>query len=479
MPTTNVPAPTFGPTGFSAPLESQVLAGIQADINAAFGGNLNPGLTTPQGQIASSIAAIVGNVNDTFVFYASQVDPAFAMGRMQDGIGRIYFIERNPSQPTILQVLCAGAGGTPIPAGALCVDPSGNNWACLVSGTIGAGGNVTLPFGCIALGPVPIPGSLTISQAVIGWDSASAVSGVVGVNTESRAAFESRRQLSVAQNSIGSLPSVRGAVLNVPGVTDAFVTENPNTTPLTVGSGQGAFTLAPNSLYVAAVGGADAAVAQAIWTRKAPGCGYNGGTTVVVQDTNSGYAPPPPQYNVTFERPPFLSLVFAVNLVASPTVPSSAAALVQAAISSAFGGGDGGPRATIAGTILATRFISPIAALGTWAQVRSLQIGSINAPDAMFTGTLTGGTLTVSAMTSGVIAIGQTVKDGSGAIMPGTTITAFGSGIGGVGTYNVSIPQSPGALSPIFSFFADENEVDAGIAQMPSVAPNDIVVTVT
>ena len=53
---------------------------MQADINAAFGGNLNQALNTPQGQLASSIAAILGNVDDTFAFYTSQTDPAFALG---------------------------------------------------------------------------------------------------------------------------------------------------------------------------------------------------------------------------------------------------------------------------------------------------------------------------------------------------------------------------------------------------------------
>ena len=47
--TTSVPQPTFGPTGYIIlPAESAILTGVFADINAAFGGNLNPGLTTPQ-----------------------------------------------------------------------------------------------------------------------------------------------------------------------------------------------------------------------------------------------------------------------------------------------------------------------------------------------------------------------------------------------------------------------------------------------
>src|SRR5258708_4826345 len=153
MATTNVPKPQFTPTGFVVPDESAVLTGVQQDINSAFGGNLNFGTTdgsptnpTPQGQLSSSMAAIVGNANDTFLFYSTQTDPAFAEGRFQDAIGRIYFMERIPSLPTTLQVQCIGAVGTPIPAGAQIVDSGNNIYVCLASGSIGTSGSVILTF---------------------------------------------------------------------------------------------------------------------------------------------------------------------------------------------------------------------------------------------------------------------------------------------------------------------------------------------
>ncbi len=47
--TTNVPQVTWGDTGFQIPTTAQVLAGVEEDINSAFGGNLNMALDTPQG----------------------------------------------------------------------------------------------------------------------------------------------------------------------------------------------------------------------------------------------------------------------------------------------------------------------------------------------------------------------------------------------------------------------------------------------
>ena len=59
---------------------------------------------------------------------------------------------------------------------------------------------------------------------------------------------------------------------------------------------------------------------------------------------------------------------------------------------------------------------------------------------AVVTGAISGTTLTVSAVTSGTLAIGQ-VLTGTG-VTAGTTITALGTGTGGIGTYTVSATQT-------------------------------------
>ena len=71
--------------------------------------------------------------------------------------------------------------------------------------------------------------------------------------------------------------------------------------------------------------------------------------------------------------------------------------------------------------------------------VASTAINSVASP-AIVTGAISGTTLTVSAVTSGTLKIGQTIE-GSG-VTDGTIITAFGSGSGGAGTYTVSASQT-------------------------------------
>ena len=108
---TFVPPPVFGTLGFQAPSGPAILAGVQADWAAAFNAALNFNLNTPQGQLVSSEAAVIANVYALFTYFASQCDPAYAQGRNQDAIGRIYFLTRNPAEPTTLQVNWIGAAG--------------------------------------------------------------------------------------------------------------------------------------------------------------------------------------------------------------------------------------------------------------------------------------------------------------------------------------------------------------------------------
>lgn len=77
-------------------------------------------------------------------------------------------------------------------------------------------------------------------------------------------------------------------------------------------------------------------------------------------------------------------------------------------------------------------------------------IGGGGTIGAVFTGSISGFTLTVSALTSGGLALGQTIS-GSG-VTAGTRITSFGTGAGGnarpLGTYTVSNSHTP-AVGPI------------------------------
>ena len=55
---TYVPHPVFGTNGVTVPQESEIIAGLEAMFQGAFGGDINLSPATPQGQLIASIAEI-------------------------------------------------------------------------------------------------------------------------------------------------------------------------------------------------------------------------------------------------------------------------------------------------------------------------------------------------------------------------------------------------------------------------------------
>ena len=370
--TTSVPAPTMTDAGFVAPAESDILAGVLADMNAAFGNVLNTDLSTPQGQLAMSLTAIVGDAYDQMLALFNGVDPERAWGRMQDAIGNLYFITRKPATATVVTCQCVGAAGTVVPQGTLVQDGSANTYAADGSITLDATGAGEGTFSCTLTGAVECPPrSIGVYQSVVGLTSVTnAAAGVTGVAVEGRQAFELRRQQTVAHNAMGPLDALAGEVLSVPGVSDVYVTENSAAEPVTTGG----VTLPPHSLYVCVNGGVDADVALAIVRKKPPGCASVGTSTVVVVDPNAAYAKQP-EYTVQFTRAQPVPVYVAVVLSAGVDVPSTAMGDVQAAIVAGFAGATGAQRVPIGGTVYASSFYTSVGAVGTWVKIVGVTVG--------------------------------------------------------------------------------------------------------
>jgi hypothetical protein len=165
--------------------------------------------------------------------------------------------------------------------------------------------------------------------------------------------------------------------------------------------------------------------------------------------------------------------VFRVVVTDNAGVPADGVAQIRAAILATFTGTDGGQRAKIGATIFAGRYYGGVTGLGAWAQIVSIDVGSANAAAAKVTGAVAGSTLTVSAVASGALAVGQ-VLQGSG-MAPGTLIIGLGTGTGGTGTYTVS-PSQTVASTALTAVSPSANSTPVNIDQAPTLIAPDIIV---
>ena len=380
--TTNVPAITWVNGSPVLPAELDILSGVQEDINTAFGGGVNPSLQTPQGQLAQSETALIGQKNNEIAYIANQVNPAFASGIWQDAIGYIYFITRIPGAGTVVQATCTGAVGTVIPAGAVAQDTSGYLYSSVSAATIPASGFVTIEFQNETQGPIACNiGALSnIYTAIAGWDTiTNTTAGALGNYVESRADFEARRAASVAGNAVNSLQSIYGAVASLANVIGVLVVDNPSNG--TVNYGPTSYPLAPHSVCVSVAGGTSSDIAQAIWGKKPPGCNYNGNTSVTVYDNN--YSTPVP-YTVTYLTPTSVPVYFNVNIKNSSLLPANITTLVQNAVIQTFNGLDGsGPPVSIGSTSYSGRYYANINAISPNVNVIEVYLGTSASPTTL------------------------------------------------------------------------------------------------
>lgn len=385
MSNSSVPLPTLGPNGFVSPTEAAILTAVQSDMSQAFGGNLNPALNTPQGQLASSTAAIIGGCYDQFIELVNQVDPQYATGRMQDAIANIYFLQRDPARPTIVLAQCTGLPGTVIPINSQAIATDGTIYLTNYAATIESFGAIAIYFHASTPGAIacPIDALNSIRVAVPGWDSVlNPTAGVIGADVESAADFAYRMQQSVAVNATGSLPSIYAALFNVADVLDVYCTENVTDDQVVIGDQ----TLAPHSLWACVAGGAQDDIANAIWRKKSVGCNYNGNNPTIVYDM--AYEIPRPQYTVNWWTATPTPIKFIIRIVDSIYLPADAVALIKAAIIASFSGSDGGQTARIGSTLYASRYYAPVLAVakpGSSIEILSLYLGIVTATESAIT----------------------------------------------------------------------------------------------
>lgn len=359
----HVPPIRFTPQGLQIPTETEVLNGVLADFNDAFGGSLNLNLETPQGQLASSLAAVIADKNNVIAELVNQIHPEYAEGVMQDAIAQIYFLQRKHATDSAVVCEFVGLPGTQIPQGFIVQDAAGNQWALQQEIGIPIGGKVNGTL--IAAGQIEAHAHSVnvVYQALVGLDRVdNPHPAVPGRAEESRAEFAERRRRSVAINAHGTPQAVYANVFALDGVRDVYVIDNPKGQNVQAGATN--YTLKPHSIYVAAVGGDDTAVAEAVLRYAGSGCDFNGNTEITVYDHS--YNDPKPAYQVAFMRPNELPVYFRIKIERGAFIGADAA--IKQAVINAFKG-------RIGANLYAIGYVAPVVKAVPNVHVLDVEIG--------------------------------------------------------------------------------------------------------
>lgn len=332
---------------------ADILEAVQEEFKKCFGNDINLDPSSPQGQLISSLAAMIALKNTEILKVANQFNPLTAQGVFQDALGKIYFLERKVAQPTIVHCTCKGLSGTVIPVRALVQSADGTRFYAANESIIDESQSISVEFICEKDGAVEVaPHTVNkIITVVSGWDTVdNKNAGILGNINETQAEFERRRYKSVAKNAHGTVASLYGALADLGSVIDVVVLENTGNETIS----KAGVEIDGHSVYISVVGGTDAEIANVLYHKIDCGCGTTGDVPVthIASDFhNATYV-----YNIN--RPAELPVYINVKIKQTDKTQATVIDDIKNAVVQNFNGLDnsGNARVKMAETLYSSRF---------------------------------------------------------------------------------------------------------------------------
>ena len=363
----------FTENGIEIADASDIASAVMALFSAAFAiqnKTLNTSYTTPQGQLATSFAAIINNKNIDFLRICNNFDIDKATGVWLDALCALFNIYRKEAVPTTVSCVCTGLSGTVINGmnelePSKVADAEGNVYVCQTTTTIPAGGSVTVTFQNEVGGAIACPTNTVTSivTTISGWDTVNNPNaGVVGSDTETDAELRKRYKEFVNNNASGTIGSLVSAVLGLDGVLDCVGAENPSGASISVGG----YTINANTYALSVLGGTGSDIAAAMWEKHSMAT-QTGNTTVTYTDPDTNVS-----YNFSIVRPTELAYYFKVTLANEASLPVDIADQVKEAIYQDFYDN----RVKINSTTYASRFFNAVNSLANNIEIVSIEMAS-------------------------------------------------------------------------------------------------------
>lgn len=285
------------PTGFVVQTTDDFEALLLQAEQAAFGAGVNASSSSIFGQLNSIMADQFSEMSEVLNDLSNSFNPETATGAALDALCAITGVIRLAATYSKVTLTVNLNAGVTLPIGRV-VSAAGNpsvKFTTIAAVNNPGGSPASFPVDAWATvtGPVfAAAGSLTtIETPVTGWNSSTnALDATLGTDLETDSALRIRRQATLQASGSANAQAIRADVLEVPGVTQAAVFENP--TDITDGAG-----VPPHAFEVVVQGGADLDIANAIWGSKPIGIATYGSVTQPIIDYTGT------SQNVKFSRP--------------------------------------------------------------------------------------------------------------------------------------------------------------------------------
>lgn len=296
-------APYIDETGIHAPSFNDILTYLKNAYRAIYGADVYLENDSQDGQLLGIFASAINDANSAAIQIYNAFSPATALGAGLSSVVKINGLTRKTPTQSTVDVNIVGVAGTQIFNGVVS-DTNGNNWDLPATVTIPTSGSIVVTATAENLGAITAePNTVTrIATPTRGWQTVTnTLAATAGAPVESDAQLRIRQSTSTMLPSVTALDGMIGAVVAVEGVTRYQVYEND--TNITDANG-----VPSHSVAFVVEGGDSTAIATAIASKKTPGAGTFGTTTISVSDA---YGIP---HGISFFRPTSVPINVAISI---------------------------------------------------------------------------------------------------------------------------------------------------------------------
>lgn len=283
-------------TGIQVAQLAELQTNFTTSMQGIYGASINLNSNSPDGQAMMIFLQSVLDLENLLVAIYNSFDPDQAFGTTLDMRVAINGIQRQAgtftvtNETIVTSQACTlpGLDQTALPAYTV-ADNAGNQYQLQATQNPSTAGTYVYAFQAVTPGanvtsPNTIVNPVTIVLGVTSVNNPTTYS-TLGINEETDAALKIRRQKSVALASQGYLSGLLASLLNINGVSNAYVYENNGATTDANG-------VPGHSIWVIMSGsGAAAAIATAIYNKRNAGCGMKGGQTYNIAQADGSTFP--------------------------------------------------------------------------------------------------------------------------------------------------------------------------------------------